>query len=56
MAHRDIDDGDSAARAIGPDDQLTQPEASEKQQHACHRGRERDRDVLEEGVDAEASH
>lgn len=56
MAHRNVNHSNSTARAVGPDHQLTQPQAREQQQHARDRGRERDRDVLEQGVDAEAGH
>lgn len=42
--------------SVGANDQLIQPESGEKQEHARHRGRKRDRDMLEEGVDAEAGH
>lgn len=41
-------------RSMASDDQLTDPEAGEEQQHARHGGRERDRDMFEECVDAEA--
>lgn len=54
--HRNINYSNSSPCSIGPNDQLTQPQASEEQQHARHRRRERDRDMLEEGVYAEARH